>query len=270
MEMKPTAKKRVAAYIRVSGAGQVSDDAFGPDIQRNAINAFAVSQDWEIVETYEDLAVTGRVLERPALQRMIQDAEAGEFSVVLVHRIDRMSRSLKDLLKLVEDILEPVDIALKSVTESFVDTSSPEGKAMFQMLGSFAELDKNQLIRKLKSGRLEKHQRGGYSVGATATGYESVAGKLVVVDEWAEIVQRIFRMALRGDGISCIARILNEEGVTTKNAKHFYPRTVKLILTNRTYTGVAKNKGEVKGIQRPIIAASVFGKVQRILEANAA
>ena len=257
--------KKVAAYVRVSGPGQVGEDAFGPDIQRNAVRAFAVSQGWEIVETYEDLSVTGTVLERPALQRMIQDGEGGLYDLVLVHKIDRMSRSLKELLKLVEDILEPMGIALKSVTESFVDTSSPEGKAMFQMLGSFSELDKNQLIRKLKSGRTEKHERGGFSIGQVATGYLSMDGKLVVAEDWAEVVKRIYRMALQGDGINRIARILNDEGMTTKNGCRFYARTVKLILENRTYTGVVRNRSEKKGVHEAIISPSMFGRVQRVL-----
>ena len=257
--------KKVAAYIRVSGPGQVGEDAFGPDIQRNAIHAFALSQGWEIVEIYEDLSVTGTVLERPALQSMIANGGEGRFDVVLVHRIDRMSRSLKELLKLVEDILEPMGIALKSVTESFVDTSSPEGKAMFQMLGSFSELDKNQLVRKLKSGRIEKHQRGGFSVGQVATGYQSMDGKLVVAEDWAGVVKRIYRMALQGLGINRIARTLNEEGVTTKNGCRFYPRTVKLILENRTYTGVVRNGSEKKGVHEAIISPSMFGRVQRVL-----
>jgi len=263
--MKPNPSKKVAAYIRVSGPGQVGEDAFGPDIQRNAIHAFAVSQGWEIVEVYEDLSVTGTVLERPALQRMICDAKEGKFEVILVHKIDRMSRSLKELLKLVEDVLEPLNVALRSVTESFLDTGSPEGKAMFQVMGSFAELDKNQLVRKLKSGRTEKHERGGYSVGATATGFNSVDGKLVVVDEWADVVKRIYRMALQGDGINRIARILNDEGVRSKNGCKFYPRTVKLILENRTYTGVVKNGSQRKGVHVPIISPSMFGRVQRVL-----
>jgi site-specific DNA recombinase len=258
--------KKVAAYVRVSGPGQVGEDAFGIDIQRNAISAFALSQGWEVVEIYEDLSVTGTVLERPALQRMVSDAEDGRFEVILVHRIDRMSRSLKELLKLVEDVLEPMNVALRSVTESFLDTGSPEGKAMFQVMGSFAELDKNQLVRKLKSGRTEKHQRGGYSVGATATGFDSVDGKLVVVDEWAEIVKRIYRMALQGDGVNRIARILNEEGMTTKNDCRFYARTVKLILENRTYTGVVRNRSERKGVHEAIISPSMFGRVQRVLK----
>jgi site-specific DNA recombinase len=263
--MKPNTSKKVAAYVRVSGPGQVGEDAFGIDIQRNAINAFALSQGWEVVEVYEDLSVTGTVLERPALQRMVSDAEHGKFEVILVHRIDRMSRSLKELLKLVEDILEPMNVALRSVTESFLDNGSPEGKAKFQVLGSFAELDKNQLVRKLKSGRTEKHERGGYSVGATATGFHSVDGKLVVVDEWAQVVKRIYRMALQGDGVNRIARILNDEGVTTKNGCRFYARTIKLILENRTYTGVVRNRSERKGVHEAIISPSMFGRVQRVL-----
>ena len=259
-------QKKVAAYIRVSGPGQVGEDAYGPDIQRNAIKAFALSQGWEIVETYEDLSVTGTVLERPALQRMISDAEDGKFEVILVHKIDRMSRSLKELLRLVEDVLEPIGVALRSVTESFLDTGSPEGKAMFQVLGSFAELDKNQLVRKLKSGRIEKHERGGFSVGQVATGYQSFDGKLMIQDDWAEIVKRIYQMALQGHGVNRIARILNDEGVTTKNSCRFYARTVKLILENRTYTGVVRNGSEKKGVHEAIISPSMFGRVQRVLQ----
>ena len=258
-------QKRVAAYIRVSGPGQVGEDAFGPDIQRNAISAFAISQGWEIVETYEDLSVTGTVLERPALQQMISDAKDSKFEVILVHRIDRMSRSLKELLRLVEDVLEPIGVALRSVTESFLDTSSAEGKAMFQVLGSFSELDKNQLIRKLKSGRIEKHERGGFSVGQVATGYQSMDGKLVVQDDWAQIVKRIYQMALQGHGVNRIATILNNEGVTTKNGCRWWPRTVKLVLENRTYTGIVRNGTEKKGVHEAIISPSMFGRVQKVL-----
>ena len=263
--MKPNTQKRVAAYVRVSGPGQVGEDVYGADIQRNAIQAFALSQGWEIVKVYDDLSVTGTVLERPALQRMISDAEDGKFEVILVHRIDRMSRSLKELLRLVEDVLEPMNVALRSVTESFLDTGSPEGKAMFQVFGSFAELDKNQLVRKLKSGRMEKHERGGFSVGQVATGFNSVDGKLVVAGDWAEVVKRIFKMALQGDGVNRIARILNDEGVTTKNGCRFYARTIKLILENRTYTGVVRNRSERKGVHEAIISPSMFGRVQRVL-----
>jgi site-specific DNA recombinase len=264
--MKPNTVKRVAAYIRVSGSGQVGEDVYGADIQRNAIQAFALSQGWEIMKVYDDLSVTGTVLERPAPQRMISDAEDGKFEVILVHRIDRMSRSLKELLCLVEDILEPMNVALRSVTEAFLDTSSAEGKAMFQVFGSFAELDKNQLVRKLRSGRKEKHERGGFSVGQVATGYNSFDGKLVVVDEWAEVVKRTYHMALQGDGVNRIARILNEEGVRTKNGCRFYARTVKLILENRVYAGSVRNGSERKGVHEPIISPSMFGRVQRGLQ----
>lgn len=263
--MNPNQPVKVAAYIRVSGPGQVGEDVYGPDIQRTAVTAFALSQGWTITETYEDLGVTGTVLDRPALQRMINDARDGKFAVVLVHKIDRMSRSLKDLLKLVEDVFEPLNVSLRSVTEAFLDTGSPEGKAMFSVMGSFAELDKSQLIRKLKAGRLEKHSRGGYSVGATATGYHSVDGKLVVVDEWAELVRNMFSMALRGAGVNAISRDLNRQGHRSMNGCRFYPRTVKLILTNKTYLGVAKNGDEVRGVHSPLVSPSVFGRVQRVL-----
>ena len=75
--MKPNPQKKVAAYIRVSGPGQITQDSFGPEIQRQAISAFALSQNWEIIDWYEDLAKTGGDLERPQLQRMISEGQQG-------------------------------------------------------------------------------------------------------------------------------------------------------------------------------------------------
>ena len=121
-------------------------------------------------------------------------------------------------------------------------------------------------MHKLRSGRIEKHERGGFSVGQVATGYQSMDGKLVVQADWAQIVKRIYHMALQGDGVNRIARILNDEGVTTKNGCRFYPRTVKLILTNRTYTGIVKHSTQRKGVHDAIVSPSMFGRVQRVLQ----
>jgi site-specific DNA recombinase len=261
-KMKPNQRQRVAAYIRVSSSHQA--DAYGPDVQRKAIQSFADSQNYEIVKWYEDLGVTGSVLERPALNEMIKESQ--NFSMVITHRIDRMSRSLRDLLKIIDEILEPKGIALKSVSESFIDTSTPQGRALFSVMGTFSELDKNLLVNKLKNGREEAHEKGFKSVGACPTGYETFSGRLTINNEWAEVVKRIFTMALQGTGVNRIARILNEEGITTRNECKFYARTVKLILTNRTYVGMAKNGTERKGVHQAIVSPSVFGRVQRVLK----
>ncbi len=272
--MKPKQEqKRVAAYVRVSGPGQIGEDAFGPEIQRQAIEAFAISQGWEIVDWYEDLAVSGTVAERPSLQRMISDGRENygrekKYEIVLFHRIDRLSRSLKVLLQLVEDVFEPMGITLKSVTESFLDTSSPESKAVFHCFASFAQLERDQLVRKLLSGRIQKHRVGGYSVGATVTGYASMDGKLIVVDEYAKLVKRIFHMFVYQDiGLNRIATILNQEGIKTKNGNKWYSRTTRLLLECETLTGMVKNGSVEPGIHKAIISRSLWGKAQKKLSA---
>jgi site-specific DNA recombinase len=260
--MKPNPRKKVAAYIRVSGPGQITQDSYGPEIQRQAISAFALSQNWEIVDWYEDLAITGGDLERPELQRMISEGQQGKYDLVLVHRIDRVSRSLRDLLRLTEDYLP----GLKSVSESFIDTSTPEGRAMFQVLGTFAELDKNQTVTKLHRGRLEKHQQGGFSVGQVATGYASIDGKLTVVNPFSKLIKRIYHMFIfQGMGLNRIATTLNGEGVRTKNNHRWYARTIRLILENETYTGKVKNGTTNKGIQPLIISRAIWGRAQKKL-----
>jgi site-specific DNA recombinase len=124
---------RVAGYTRVSTQEQAIS-WLGLKVQRDKITAYCISQDWDLLEVYEDPGVTGATLDRPAFNQMMMDAGNGVFDMILTYKIDRISRSLKNLLILVEDTLKPLGIALKSVTESFIDTSSPEGMAMFQVL----------------------------------------------------------------------------------------------------------------------------------------
>lgn len=148
---------KVAGYIRVSTAEQAIY-GLGLEVQRDKIQSYCDSQSWELVEIYEDGGVSGATMDRPAFTQMLTDGEDGRFDLILTYKIDRISRSLKNLLILVEDTLAPMDIALKSVTESFIDTSSPEGMAMFQVLGTFSELERKQITRKLSDARDKKHR----------------------------------------------------------------------------------------------------------------
>lgn len=265
----PIQPVNVAIYIRCSSSGQVGEDKYGADIQRSACAAYCLSQGWDVHGVYEDLGVTGTMLDRPGLQRLIADAEAGKITTVVFWRLDRLSRSLKDILALIFDVLEPMGVAVKSVTEA-LDSATPSGRLLLSILGACAEMDRSYVVSKLRDGRLVKHSRGGHSVGAVAIGYVADNRTLRTDPSTASIVKAMFSMALKGESLSGITRHLNRTGVASPRGAKWYPRTVKFVLTNRTYVGMAKDSTdedapEAAGVHEPLVSLSVFGRVQSML-----
>lgn len=253
---------RVAGYTRVSTQEQAVK-GLGLEVQRDKIEAYCYSQDWELIRIYEDAGVSGATLDRPSFNQMIQDASRGMFDLIITYKIDRVSRSLKNLLVLVEDTLHPLGIALKSVTESFIDTSTPEGMAMFQVLGTFSELERKQITRKLSDARAKKSDDGGYAGGYLPYGYNVVKGKLVVNDSEARIVRQIYSMRKAGMSLRKIASELNGKQVTTKRGSKWTAETVRYVLSNEMYTGRILYNGKVmKGNHKPIISKRLYNRVQ--------
>ena len=253
---------RVAGYTRVSTSEQAIH-GLGLSVQRDKIQAYCDSQSWDLAEIYEDAGISGATMDRPALRQMIQSAEAGEFDLILIYKIDRISRSLKSLLILVEDTLAPMGVGLKSVTESFIDTSSPEGMAMFQVLGTFSELERKQITRKLRSARDKKFSNGGYAGGHIPFGYDVANGKLVVNDDESKLVRRIFQERKAGASLRKIAKALNDDRILTKRGGKWSAASIKYVLGNELYTGRVNYNSEVaKGSHVPIISRILFNKVQ--------
>ncbi len=253
---------RVAGYTRVSTQEQAIN-GLGLEVQRDKIQAYCYSQDWTLINIYEDAGVSGATLDRPAFNQMVQDASSGMFDLIITYKMDRISRSLKNLLVLVEDTLSQIDISIKSVTESFMDTSTPEGMAMFQVLGTFSELERKQITRKLSDARAKKSDNGGYAGGYLPYGYDSVKGKLVVNEEEADIVREIYSQRKDGMSLRMISRALNDHQVTTKRDSRWTAEAVRYVLSNEVYTGrIAYNGKVMKGDHDPIISRRLFNSVQ--------
>jgi site-specific DNA recombinase len=234
--------KKVIGYIRVSTEEQTR--GYGLDVQREKIETYCNLYNLANLEIFSD-NLTGKTLERPGLQRLLEEVRTGNVERIVVFKVDRFTRKLRDLLTLIEDELEPHNVAFVSVSEQF-DTSTPTGKAFLQMLGTFAELERNTIVYRTTTGRLEKARQGGNAGGATPLGYVNVDGDLQKFDDEVEIVKAVF--AMRADGLTyrAIAAILNQDGATTKRGGKWYASTVRYIAENPKYQGLNIYRFNVK------------------------
>ncbi len=192
-----TKTKRTALYLRVSTDGQTTDN------QRLALEAVAAQRGWTVVTTYEDAGISGAKGRdhRPGLDRLLKDATRGKFDVVMCWAVDRMGRSLMDLLGTLQDLhAAKVDLFLH---QQAIDTTTPAGRAMFQMMGVFAEFERSMIQARIRAGleRAKAHPRKG----AKAIGRPKVASKTE---------QDIRDRLAAGDGILKVSKALGV-GVST-------------------------------------------------------
>jgi site-specific DNA recombinase len=234
------------AYIRVSTDEQ-AEKGYSLQLQRERITAQIIAKGWSLYNIYEDAGQSGGKLERPALQKMLRDIEAGVIQSVVIYKLDRLSRKQKDTMFLIEDVFLKQNVELVSISES-LDTSSPTGRATIGMLSVFAQLERDTITERMSSGRKQKAKTGGYSGGNVAIGYSNKRGEknLLVDEEKTKTVKRVFELR---ENTACtlqqIADQLNKEGHTTKQGAIFKPTQVMRILKNKelykgiyTYSGV--------------------------------
>lgn len=248
----------VVGYLRVSSDEQ-AQHGFGLRAQEAKVRAYCEALGKPLSEIVCDDGWSGGSLDRPGLQVLLERIRAGEVGAVVVAKLDRLSRSLADLLTLHRDVFEQHGAALVSVAEQF-DTSTASGKLFFQIVGGFAEFERNVITERTSGGRREKARKGGYAGGGAPFGYAAQRGSHVLyLDERAaEAVRRVFE--LRDEGLTQreIAERLNAEGFKTAQGKEFRNVQVMRILRRRdlyegryTYAGVEADKGEQPGILDP-------------------
>src|SRR5437588_4004751 len=211
--MNQTAR-RVALYTRIS-----TDEVNQPyslGAQRDRLEAYVAAQPgWTITARYEDRA-SGKSLERPALTTARQAAAAGRFDLLLVFRVDRLSRNLGQLATLIEE-LATAGVAFRSMTEPF-DTTTPAGRMMVQMLGVFAEFERASIIERISAGMERKASRGEWTVGSYPYGYRrGPDGPGLTPDRAAaQVVRDMFtRYVTHRQSSGAIASWLNDRGLRT-------------------------------------------------------
>ena len=254
----------VACYCRVSTENQIEN--YSIDEQRERLEAFCKARGWNKPTMYIDPGFSGGTLDRPALRSLLDDVRCGRFGTVVVYKLDRLSRSQKDTLYLIEDVFNRFDVSFVSVCENF-DTGTPFGKAMIGILSVFAQLEKDQITERFTMGRIGRAKSGLFHGGGNApTGYDYVNGHLVVNGFEAMQVREIFERFLNGESAHAIQRAMNE-----KYGANISHTRVLNILRNSVYIGKVKFCGtEYSGEHEPLITPEQFYETQRRLTENRA
>jgi site-specific DNA recombinase len=255
--MKRTAsviKRRCAIYTRKSHEEGLELEFNSLHAQRDAALAYIASQKNEgwiaLPDHYDDGGISGGTLERPALKRLLRDIEAGLIDVIVTYKLDRLSRSLTDFVKLIE-LFERRSVTYVSVTQQFSTTTSM-GRLTLNILLSFAQFERELASERIRDKFLQSRKRGLWMGGWPPLGYQVENRRLVVLEREAAIVRRIFdRFAKCGSALT-VARELNAAGEVTKRrqcadgtrgGKPWTKGAVYKILANKIYIGQAMHRG---------------------------
>lgn len=268
MVVKSINKTRVLLYIRVSSHEQaVEGYSIGEQTER--LEKYADAMGWTVVKTFTDPGYTGADTHRPGLRELIRAVEAGRADKVVVYKLDRLSRSQKDTLYLIEDVFLNNNTDFVSMSENF-DTSTAFGRAIIGILAVFAQLERETIKERMVMGREARAKNGFYSAGARIlTGYDYIDGLLKVNDYEAALIKQVFKMFNGSMPINTIAETLNDRGLY-HGATKWNDHTVRRILSNRHYIGEVKYAGKwYPGRHNPIIDTETFDKTQKILKVRA-
>ena len=256
--------KRAALYIRVSTLEQ-AQEGYSIGAQKERLCAFCKAHDWSVADFYIDGGYSGSNLDRPGIQKLI--AEVNTFDLVLVMKLDRLSRSQRDTLHLIEDVFLPNNVDFISMSESF-DTSTPFGRAMIGILSVFAQLEREQIKERTYMGRVERAKEGLYHGGSfDPIGYDCVDGKLKINEYEAVQVRKIYEWYLDGMSPEKIAERLRSEGYTNRYSSWTASgrNRVLRILQSDLYLGTSRfGSVVVENAHEAIIDRETFDKVNAL------
>lgn len=253
MIMENSPNKRTCIYVRVSTEAQEAE-GYSLEEQERLCKAAIESKQWKYIRTYCDGGFSGKTVDRPALQELLKDVKAGLVDAVMIYKLDRLSRSQKDTLMIIEDYLLPSNVDIVSLKET-LDTSTPWGRAMIGILASFNQLDRETIVMRTTMGRKAKAKAGGYTGGRSPIGYKVKDKELVINEKEAWIVREIFKMRDRNMSFRAIADTLESRGVLGRDGKPICYTTVGSVVNHRDfYLGIKSYAGIVsKGKHEPIL-----------------
>jgi site-specific DNA recombinase len=262
---------RTALYIRVSTEEQAKE-GYSIRAQTERLKAYCVSQGWEVVDFYIDDGKSAKDMNRANLKRMLKHIEQGLIECVLVYRLDRLTRSVLDLYKLLE-IFDKHNCKFKSATEVY-DTTTAMGRMFITIVAALAQWERENLSERVRMGMEQKAREGQWVINVPPYGYElDKANKTLVINqEEAETVKKIYDLYLSGKGMKKISTFLNQSNITTKSGKTWNDFKIGYILDNPLYIGTMRynyrvNKEqyfELENAVPPIVDVLIYEKVQKV------
>ncbi|WP_290774194.1 MULTISPECIES: recombinase family protein [unclassified Exiguobacterium] len=285
-----TTGKRAAIYARVSTVEQ-ADEGYSIDAQLKILRNICDEKGFELVEEFVDRGISGKdIVNRPGLQAMLQAVEERRLDIVLVWKMNRLSRRITDMLNIV-DSLKLYNVEFYSHTDN-IDTNTPQGSFQFHIMAAVSEFERKNIAENVKMGMIERAQSGRWN-GGVVYGYDIIKVRdtmrkrgdtlLEINPAEAEVVRKIFNLYNQGDGYKTIANRLNHEGHKTKHKREHSINGVKTILMNPLYAGYIRYNVRqewstkrrkninpdpvlVRGIHDPIIDEQTWKRTQELLK----
>ena len=259
----------VGIYVRVSTEEQALS-GYSIRAQIDKLTNYCYLKEWDVYDVYKDEGISGKnIKDRKDLNRLIDDIKNKKVDNVLVYKIDRLTRSTKDLIELVE-LFNKNNCSFNSFTEN-IDTHSATGRMFIKIIGIFAEFERENIVERVRLG-LERKVKEGYTIASKNISYGYIkekGDKIQRVCEYeAYIVRKIFNMFINGYSYTEIANYLNKFKIKTKNNKEWNYKIVKKVLINPNYIGKVRyginksNYFEIDGNHKSIIKKELFYIVQ--------
>ena len=267
---------RCAIYTRVSTEHGLDQEFNSLDAQYDAASAYSKSQahaGWTLIRSrYDDGGYSGGSTDRPDLQKLLEDIRARKIDVIVVYKVDRLTRSLADFAKLVE-LFDAHGVSFVSVTQQF-NTTTSIGRLTLNVLLSFAQFEREVTSERIRDKIAASKRKGLWVGGNLPLGYEMKDGKIAIVEEEAELVRSIFRRYLELGSVNELLRDLRERNIRTKTRRlstgatrggiPFGRGALYYVLSNRFYIGQVKYKNEIlPGEQPTIMDRALFDAVRQ-------
>ena len=244
-------KTKAGLYIRVSTDAQ-AEEGYSIDAQKEMLTAFCVTKNIKDYELYIDGGFTGSNIERPGMRRLIDDVKKGIINIVVVYKLDRLSRSQKDTLYLIEDVFNLHKTEFVSLNEN-LDTSTPIGRAMLGIMSAFAQLERETIRERTRMGMKERVKSGLWMGGGRIPfGYDyDKATGILIKNKDAETVKKVYDLYLQGYSMQKVANIVGLK----------YDKLAMQILTRKTNAGyIVYNNQEYLGKHEPIISLETYNQ----------
>lgn len=272
---------RCAVYTRKSSEEGLDQEYNSIDAQRDAGHAYIASQRAEgwiaVADDYDDPAFSGGNMERPGLKRLMADIEAGKVDIVVVYKIDRLTRSLADFSKMIE-VFDRQGVSFVSVTQQF-NTTTSMGRLMLNVLLSFAQFEREVTGERIRDKIAASKRKGMWMGGVPPLGYDVENRRLVANEREAKIIRHIFKRFVELGSSTLLVKELRLDGVTSKawvtqdgkvrDGKPIDKSLIYKLLGNRTYLGELRHKEQwYQAEHPPIVDRKTWGDVQAILASN--